>query len=47
MAANMLGKTGAPVKARAMMYEALVQAVLLYGSEIWVYFITGFLDGLW
>ena len=32
----MLGKTGVPTKACAMMYKLVVQAVLLYGSKIWV-----------
>ena len=36
MLAKVLGKTGAPIKAQEMMYMALVQAVILYGSEIWV-----------
>ena len=36
MVAKVLGKMGAPIKACAMMYKALVQAVLLYGSPIWV-----------
>ena len=30
---HMLGKKGAPIKARAMVYKAVVQAVLLHGSE--------------
>ena len=34
--AKLKGKTGAPIKAQAMMYKALVQAVLRYGSEIWL-----------
>ena len=29
-----LGKTGAPIKLRAMMYKAVLHTVLLYGSEI-------------
>ena len=32
----MLGKTGAPTKAREMMQKAAVQVVIMYGSEIWV-----------
>ena len=32
----MLGNTGAPIKARKMMYKAVVQEVILYGSKIWV-----------
>ena len=31
-----LGETGEPVKVREMMYNAVVQAVLLYGRKIWV-----------
>ena len=34
--AKVLGKMESPIKARAMMYKATVQAVLLYDSEIWV-----------
>ena len=33
---KVLVKTGAPIKSRAMMYKAVVQAVLLYGRIIWV-----------
>ena len=36
MVAKVLGNTGAPIKARTIMYKAVVQAVLLYGSKIWV-----------
>ena len=36
MVTKVLGKTGAPIKARAMMYKLVVQAVLLYGRKIWV-----------
>ena len=36
MVAKVLGKTGAPIKARTMIYKAVVQLVLLYGSERWV-----------
>ena len=36
LVAKVLGKIGSPIKAQAMIYKALVQAVLLYGSEIWV-----------
>ena len=32
----MLGKMGAPIKTHAMMYKAVLQAVLLYGSKIWM-----------
>ena len=32
----MLEKTGATVQARGMMYKAVAQSVLLYGSDIWV-----------
>ena len=32
----MLGKTGAPIRARAMMYKVVVQSVILYGNRIWV-----------
>ena len=31
-----MGKMGAPIKACAMIYKAVFQAVLLYGSPIWV-----------
>ena len=30
----MLGKTGSPIKVQAMMYNKLVEAVLLYGRKI-------------
>ena len=33
---KVLGKKGAPIKDRPMMYKAILQAVLLYGSESWV-----------
>ena len=36
MEAKVMGKRGAPIKYRYMMYEAVVYTVLLYGSEIWV-----------
>ena len=36
MVAKVLGKTGAPIKDRTMIYKAVVQLVLLYGSEIWL-----------
>ena len=36
MVEKFLGKTGKPIKARAMMYKAVVQLVLLYGRKIWV-----------
>ena len=29
-----MGKMGEPIKARAMMYNAVFRAVLLYGNEI-------------
>ena len=32
-------KSGAAVRAHAIMYKAVVQTVLMYGSEIWV--VTG------
>ena len=34
LVAMFLEKTGAPVKDRAMIYKAVVQAVILYGSKI-------------
>ena len=34
--AKVLGKTGSPIKSWAMMYKALVQALLLHVREIWV-----------
>ena len=36
MVEKVMGVTGAPIKAWAMIYKALVQTVLLYGSEIWL-----------
>ena len=36
---RVLEKTGATVQARGMMYKAVANLVLLYGSEIWV--VTG------
>ena len=36
MVAKVMGKMGAPIKAKAMVYKALVQAVFLYASEIWL-----------
>ena len=36
MITRVLEKTGATVKARGMMYKAMTQLVLLYGSYIWV-----------
>ena len=33
---NVLGNTGEPIKSQAMMYNVVVQTVLLYRSEIWV-----------
>ena len=39
MEAKVLGKMGALIKARTMLYEEIVQAVVLYRSEIWL--VTG------
>ena len=36
MVAKVLCKIGAPIKAQVVMYKAVVQVVLLYGSKIWV-----------
>ena len=36
MVTNFLGKTGVPIKYRAVMYKSVVQAVLLYTRKIWV-----------
>ena len=36
MVTKVLYNTGSPIKSRSMMYEAVLQAVLLYGIEIWV-----------
>ena len=36
MLAKVMGKMGAPINARSMMYTAVVQAVLMYVSEIWL-----------
>ena len=36
MVENVMGKMGALIKARTMMYKAVVQAVILYGRKIWV-----------
>ena len=36
MVAKVLGKKGSTIKAWAMIYKASVQAVLLFGSLIWV-----------
>ena len=33
MVAKVVGKMGAPVKARVMMYKALVKVVILYGRK--------------
>ena len=33
---KVLGKMGEPIKLRAIMYKALFQEMLLYGSESWV-----------
>ena len=32
----MMGKVGAPINARVMMYKAILQAVILNWNEIWV-----------
>ena len=36
MVENLLRKTWSLIKSQEMMYKAVVQSVLLYGSEIWV-----------
>ena len=36
MATKVLCNMGEMIKAKAMMYKAVLQAVLLYGSKIWV-----------
>ena len=36
MIVKVIGKTGRPIKVQVMMYKVVFQAVLLYGSEIWV-----------
>ena len=36
MVANVLGDMGATIKFWVIMYKALVKAVLIYRSEIWV-----------
>ena len=36
MLSKVLGNMGDPIKSWVMMYKVLVQAVLLYGSEIWL-----------
>ena len=36
MITKVLSKTGAMVRARGMMYKAVDQSVILYGSNIWV-----------
>ena len=36
MVVKVMGTTGAPIKAWEMMYKVVVQALLLYVSEIWV-----------
>ena len=45
---KVLGKTRAPIKAQEMMYKAVVQEVLMYGSEIWVviYMMMAIIEGL-
>ena len=32
----MLVKTGDPLKSREIMYKVFIQAVILYGREIWM-----------
>ena len=36
MVAEVMGKMGEPTKTGAMIYKAISQAVLLYGSKNWV-----------
>ena len=36
MVEKVMGKTGATIKPRLMVYKAVVWAVLMYGSEIWL-----------
>ena len=36
VAAKVISKTGVPLKSQAMIHKAVVQVVILYGSEIWV-----------
>ena len=36
MLVKVMAKTGAIERARDMMYKAVVQSVMLYGSDIWV-----------
>ena len=36
MVETFLGKRGAPIKSQEMMYNAVVQVLLLYGRKIWV-----------
>ena len=36
MVAKVMGDMGVPIKARLIIYKAVVQAVLLYGNERWV-----------
>ena len=47
MLSKVLGKIGALVKANAIIYMMVVQAVLLYGGNIWVvtYAIMTVLEG--
>ena len=44
-----LGKTGAPIKSRAIIYKGVVQELLLYGSKRWVLMdiIMTMLDGFY
>ena len=36
MVSNVLGKLGWPIRSQFIVYNVVVQVVLLYGSEIWV-----------
>ena len=36
MTEKFMGKTGAPIKSHTMIYKAVVQVMLLYGSKNWV-----------
>ena len=36
MVETFLGKRGLPIKSQEMMYNAVVQVLLLYGRKIWV-----------
>ena len=37
MLEKVLGNMGAPIKAWKIMYKAVVQMVIMYGIEIWVF----------